>query len=140
MRANCPGGMDFAGCAPGLSDHAGPSGVAGLASGVDLVDNDLGQMTEIAMLAALPWLLRYSGAEGTLAAGTSAWFLRFFSLALGPPLWLAVSAHYCMASKSHFLPWGRRSTSTPVAATTSVPVLRACSLFALRGWVPFWTT
>jgi Nucleoside H+ symporter len=51
----------------------------------------LGQVTEIAMLAALPWLLRRLGAKGTLTLGISAWFVRFFSLALDPPLWLAVA-------------------------------------------------
>jgi Na+/melibiose symporter-like transporter len=51
----------------------------------------LGQVTEIAMLAALPWLLRRFGAKGTLTLGISAWFVRFLSLALRPPLWLAVT-------------------------------------------------
>jgi Nucleoside H+ symporter len=51
----------------------------------------LGQVTEIAMLAALPWLLRRFGAKVTLTLGISAWFVRFFSLALQPPLWLAVA-------------------------------------------------
>jgi MFS family permease len=51
----------------------------------------LGQVTEIAMLAALPWLLRRFGARGTLSLGILAWFVRFFSLALQPPLWLAVA-------------------------------------------------
>jgi MFS family permease len=50
----------------------------------------LGQVTEIAMLAALPWLLRRFGAKGTLTLGILAWFVRFFTLALDPPLWLAV--------------------------------------------------
>ena len=50
----------------------------------------LGQVTEIAMLAALPWLLRRFGAKGTLMLGILAWFVRFFSLALHPPFWLAV--------------------------------------------------
>jgi MFS family permease len=51
----------------------------------------LGQVTEIAMLAALPWLLRRFGAKVTLTLGISAWFIRFLSLALHPPLWLAVA-------------------------------------------------
>jgi MFS family permease len=50
----------------------------------------LGQVTEIAMLAVLPWLLRRFGAKVTLMLGISAWFARFLSLALHPPLWLAV--------------------------------------------------
>jgi MFS family permease len=51
----------------------------------------LGQMTEIAMLAILPWLLRRFGAKKTMVLGIAAWFARFFSLALEPPLWLAVA-------------------------------------------------
>jgi len=51
----------------------------------------LGQMTEIATLAVLPWLLRRFGAKGTMVLGISAWFARFLSLALQPPLWLAVA-------------------------------------------------
>jgi nucleoside H+ symporter len=51
----------------------------------------LGQCTEIAMLAALPWLLRRFGLKATLMLGISAWFARFFSLSLGPPLGLAVA-------------------------------------------------
>jgi MFS family permease len=50
----------------------------------------LGQVTEIGMLAVLPWLLRRFGAKVTLMLGILAWFMRFFSLALHPPLWLAV--------------------------------------------------
>ncbi len=50
----------------------------------------LGQVTEIAMLAVLPWLLRRFGAKVTLMLGISAWFVRFLTLALYPPLWLAV--------------------------------------------------
>ena len=51
----------------------------------------LGQTTEVAMLAALPWLLRRFGLKATLMLGIFAWFARFLSLSLGPPLWLAVS-------------------------------------------------
>ena len=51
----------------------------------------LGQTTEIAMLAALPWLLRRFGLKATLMLGIFAWFARFLSLSLGPPLWLAVA-------------------------------------------------
>jgi MFS family permease len=50
----------------------------------------LGQVTEIANLAVLPWLLRRFGVKGTLMLGISAWLVRFFSLAMHPPLWLAV--------------------------------------------------
>jgi MFS family permease len=51
----------------------------------------LGQTTEIAALAALPWLLRRFGVKITLTLGISAWLLRFFSLALDPALGLAVA-------------------------------------------------
>jgi MFS family permease len=50
----------------------------------------LGQMTEIGMLAVLPRLLRRLGAKATMALGIAAWLMRFSSLALEPPLWLAV--------------------------------------------------
>ena len=50
----------------------------------------LGQMTEIAVLAVLPWSLRRFGAKGTMTIGIGAWFARFLSLAITPPLWLAV--------------------------------------------------
>jgi len=50
----------------------------------------LGQLTEIGLLAVLPWLLRRVGTKGTLTLGIGAWFLRFLSLSLEPPLWLAV--------------------------------------------------
>ncbi len=51
----------------------------------------LGQTTEIVMLALLPWLLRRLGMKATLMLGIFAWLARFLSLALGPPLWLAVA-------------------------------------------------
>jgi MFS family permease len=51
----------------------------------------LGQMTEIAMLAALPRMLWRIGPKATLGIGIAAWFLRFLSLALDPPVWLAVA-------------------------------------------------
>jgi MFS family permease len=51
----------------------------------------LGQLPEVAMLAALPWLLRRLGSKLTLALGIGAWVLRFGCLALDPPLWLAVA-------------------------------------------------
>jgi MFS family permease len=50
----------------------------------------LGQMTEIGTLALLPFLLRRLGPKGTMALGIAAWLVRFSSLALVPPLWLAV--------------------------------------------------
>jgi MFS family permease len=51
----------------------------------------LGQVTEIAALAILTRLLRRFGAGGTLVLGIAAWFARFFSLSLHPPLWVAVA-------------------------------------------------
>jgi MFS family permease len=51
----------------------------------------LGQMTEIALLAVLPWLWRRLGPKATMTLGILAWTIRFFSLAIGPPLWLSVS-------------------------------------------------
>ena len=51
----------------------------------------LGQWPEIAMLAALPWLFQRLGAKGTLVIGIGAWVVRYGSLALDPPLWLAVA-------------------------------------------------
>jgi MFS family permease len=50
----------------------------------------LGQLTEIGVLAVLPWMLRRVGIKGTLVVGIAAWFVRFLSLSLEPPLWLAV--------------------------------------------------
>jgi hypothetical protein len=50
----------------------------------------LGQWPEIGMLALLPWLFRRIGAQGTLALGIGAWALRYGSLALDPPLWVAI--------------------------------------------------
>jgi MFS family permease len=51
----------------------------------------LGQTTEIVLLAGFPWLLRRFGIKATLTLGISAWLVRFFSLALQPPLWVAVA-------------------------------------------------
>lgn len=51
----------------------------------------LGQCLEIVALAALPWLLRRLGVKGTLMVGIGAWAARFGSLALDPPLWVAVA-------------------------------------------------
>jgi MFS family permease len=51
----------------------------------------LGQTTEIALLVALPWLIRRFGIKVTLALGIAAWLARFLSLALQPPLGVAVA-------------------------------------------------
>jgi MFS family permease len=51
----------------------------------------LGQVPEIATLAALPWLLRRCGYRGTLALGILAWTTRYALLAAGPPLWMALA-------------------------------------------------
>jgi MFS family permease len=51
----------------------------------------LAQTTEIVLLAALPWLLRRFGIKVTLALGIAAWLARFLSLAMAPPLGLAVA-------------------------------------------------
>ncbi|HEX8202853.1 MAG TPA: MFS transporter, partial [Isosphaeraceae bacterium] len=51
----------------------------------------LGQVPEIATLAALPWLLGRCGYRGTLALGLLAWATRYALLAPGPPLWLALA-------------------------------------------------
>ncbi len=51
----------------------------------------LGQTTEIALLFALPRLIRRVGMKVTMALGIAAWFIRFGTLAMVPPLWLAVA-------------------------------------------------
>lgn len=51
----------------------------------------LGQWSEIATLAALPWLLKRVGPRTTLSLGVGAWALRYAVLALDPPLWLTVA-------------------------------------------------
>lgn len=51
----------------------------------------LGQWPEILMLATLPWMLARFGSKGTLAIGLGAWTLRYATLAIDPPLWLAVA-------------------------------------------------
>jgi MFS family permease len=51
----------------------------------------LGQWLELVGLAILPWLFNRIGYKGTLLVGIGALFLRFFSLSLHPPLWLAVA-------------------------------------------------
>jgi MFS family permease len=66
----------------------------GLPRGWILPTMTLGQLAEIAVLALLPWLLARCGAKWTMALGIAAWFVRFFSLAIHPPLWLAVSGTF----------------------------------------------
>ena len=51
----------------------------------------LGQYPEIATLAALPWLFRRLRYKGTLALGIAAYVVRYASLALDPPLWVAIA-------------------------------------------------
>lgn len=51
----------------------------------------LGQVLEIAALAALPVLLRRFDYRGTLMLGTGAWMLYYLNLAAHPPLWLALA-------------------------------------------------
>ena len=51
----------------------------------------LGQWPEIVALAALPWLIRRFGFPSTLALGALAYAVRYGSLALDPPLWLATA-------------------------------------------------
>lgn len=50
----------------------------------------LGQVLEVAGLVALPRLLRRLGFRQTLALGVLSYVVRFASLALGPPAWIAV--------------------------------------------------
>lgn len=51
----------------------------------------IGQWPEIVALAGLPLLLKRFGFKTTLAVGMAAWLIRFASLALRPPLWLAIA-------------------------------------------------
>lgn len=51
----------------------------------------LGQTTEIALLVALPWMIRRFGIKATLALGIAAWLARYLSLSLRPPLEIAVA-------------------------------------------------
>jgi MFS family permease len=51
----------------------------------------LGQCAEIAALAAFPWMFRRFSYKGTLALGIAAYVLRYGSLALDPPLWVAIA-------------------------------------------------
>jgi MFS family permease len=52
----------------------------------------LGQVPEIAVLGALPILLRRLGTKGTMAVGVGAWTMYYGSLAVRPPLALALAA------------------------------------------------
>jgi MFS family permease len=51
----------------------------------------LGQWPEILGLAVLPWLLLRLGAKGTLLLVIGSYVIRFGSLAVGPPLWMALA-------------------------------------------------
>jgi MFS family permease len=51
----------------------------------------LGQWPEIIALAALPWMFGRLRYKGTLAVGIAAYVLRYGSLALDPPLWVAIA-------------------------------------------------
>jgi len=51
----------------------------------------LGQWPEVVALAVLPWLVRRLGYAATLALGGTAYAVRYGSLALDPPLWLATA-------------------------------------------------
>lgn len=50
----------------------------------------LGQWPEILGLAMLPRLVNRLGYKGTILLGLLAWFVRYATLALNPPLWVAV--------------------------------------------------
>jgi MFS family permease len=52
----------------------------------------ISQWSEIATLAVLPLMLRRLGYKGTLGLGIAAWFTRFLSLSVRPPLWFAIGA------------------------------------------------
>jgi MFS family permease len=51
----------------------------------------LGQLPEIAALAVLPWMFRRFHYRGTLALGIAAWVARYATLAMDPPLWVALA-------------------------------------------------
>jgi MFS family permease len=51
----------------------------------------LGQWPELLMLALLPWMIGRFGMKATLAVGIGAWLVRFGSLAVDPPLWVAIA-------------------------------------------------
>jgi MFS family permease len=52
----------------------------------------IGQTTEIAMLALLPWLLRRFGTRITMIAGAVTWTIGMSALAVGRPLGLVIAA------------------------------------------------
>ena len=52
----------------------------------------VGQTTEVATLAVLPWLLRRFGTRTTMIAGTVTWTLGLSALAVGRPLGLVIAA------------------------------------------------
>ncbi|MFO0952327.1 MAG: MFS transporter [Isosphaeraceae bacterium] len=51
----------------------------------------IGQVPEIAMLAALPWVMHRIGTKATLAMGVGSWVIRYGSLAFQPPLWVVIA-------------------------------------------------
>jgi MFS family permease len=51
----------------------------------------LGQVSEIAALAVLPWMLGRFEFKGTLALGIAAFAARFAGLVVDPPLWVALA-------------------------------------------------
>jgi MFS family permease len=51
----------------------------------------LGQFPEIIALAVLPRIVGRIGYRGTLALGIGAWVVRFATLAIDPPLWVALA-------------------------------------------------
>lgn len=52
----------------------------------------LAQVTEIACLWMMPWLLRYFAVRGTMIVGLAAWLGVFSLLSLGQPLWLMIAS------------------------------------------------
>ncbi len=51
----------------------------------------LGQFSEIAALAFLPRLMTWLGYRGTLALGIACWIMRFGTLAIEAPIWVALA-------------------------------------------------
>ncbi|MHC5536969.1 MFS transporter [Singulisphaera rosea] len=50
----------------------------------------LGQVSEVACLAALPWMFGRFNYKGTLALGIITWGLRYATLVFDPPLWVTL--------------------------------------------------
>ncbi len=98
----------------------------------------LGQMTEIAMLALLPWLLRRWGAKGTLTIGIAAWFLRFASLALSPPLWMAVIGTLLHGVGIACFTVGGQVYIDSRSDSRLRASARGCSSCVPPGWEPSW--